>query len=118
MSQNKSFASRLYRIQVQVHIARLNPAMLPYNQGVDRMEELMMKLLSELQEFRDETRQALDRIEKKLDATFEQAAGSAEGVTEIKTAAAQISATQERHERILEVLSLRSIEHESYIKRT
>jgi len=52
----------------------------------------------------------IDRIESKLEATFEQVAKSAEVINEI-------ASTQERHERILGILSMRSIEQESYIRR-
>ena len=75
------------------------------SEQLNRIEEAILKLV----EFADETKQTLARIESKLDATFEQAARSAEGITEV-------SSTLTRHERILEVLSLRSIEHESIIK--
>lgn len=49
----------------------------------------------------------IDRIEQKLDATFEQTAKSAESINEI-------AAAQDRHERVLEVLSLRSIEQQAF----
>lgn len=70
-------------------------------------EELLKKILEKL----ESVDQKVDRIEKKLDATFEQVAKSAETINEI-------AATQERHERVLEILSKRSIEHESYIRRS
>lgn len=69
-------------------------------------EELLKQILDKLDSIDDK----IDRIEGKLDATFEQVAKSAEAINEV-------SATQERHERILEVLSKRSIEQESYIRR-
>ncbi|KKO51158.1 hypothetical protein [Paenibacillus sp. DMB20] len=69
-------------------------------------EELLKQILEKL----DTIDTKVDRIEQKLDATFEQVAKSAETINEI-------AATQDRHERILEVLSKRSIEHESYIRR-
>lgn len=69
-------------------------------------EELLKQILEKL----DTIDTKVDRIEKKLDATFEQVAKSAETINEI-------AVTQERHERVLEVLSKRSIEHESYIRR-
>lgn len=70
-------------------------------------EEILKQILEKLESM--DTK--MDRIESKLDATFEQVAQSAETINEI-------AATQDRHERILEVLSKRSIEHESYIRRS
>lgn len=70
------------------------------------MEELLKQILDKLGNIDIK----VDRIEKKLDATFEQVAKSAEAINEI-------SATQDRHERIFEVLSKRSIEHESYLRK-
>lgn len=52
----------------------------------------------------------VDRIEKKLDLTFEQTGRNEEKIN-------QINNTLERHERILEILSKRSIEQESYLRR-
>lgn len=69
-------------------------------------EELLKQILDKLESIYTK----VDRIEQKLDATFDQVAKSAETINEI-------AATQERHERVLEVLSKRSIEHESYIRR-
>lgn len=70
-----------------------------------------MKILSKLHDIESNmaTKEDVARIEKKLDATFEQVAKSAEVINDL-------AERQERHERILEVLSLRSIEQESYIK--
>ena len=69
-------------------------------------DEVLKQILEKL----DTIDTKVDRIEKKLDATFEQVAKSAETINEI-------AATQQRHERVLEVLSMRSLEHESYIRR-
>ncbi len=69
------------------------------------MEEVLKQILDKL----DSIETKVDRIETKLDATFEQVAKSAEQINDLVE-------RQERHERILEVLSLRSIEQESYIK--
>ena len=67
------------------------------------MEDLLKQILENMATKADIARieQRLDRIEKKLDATFEQTA--------------KITEAQVRHERILEVLSLRSIDQESSI---
>ncbi|MFD1136730.1 hypothetical protein [Paenibacillus urinalis] len=75
-------------------------------------EELLKQILDKLNHIESNmvTKEDAERIEKKLDATFEQVAKSSEVINEI-------SATQERHERILEILSKRSIEQESYIRR-
>lgn len=74
--------------------------------GGVNMEELLKQIMNKLESIDDK----IDRLEKKLDATFDQTAKSAEAINEIV-------ASQERHEHILEVLSLRSIEQESMIKR-
>ncbi|MNW68697.1 hypothetical protein D3C74_475320 [compost metagenome] len=76
------------------------------------MEEVLKQILDKLNAIEGTmaTKDDVARIEKKLDATFEQVAKSAEIINEI-------AVTQERHERILEILSKRSIEQESYIRR-
>jgi trimethylamine:corrinoid methyltransferase-like protein len=75
-------------------------------------EELLKQILDKLDHIESNmaTKEDIARIEKKLDATFEQVAQSAETINEI-------AATQDRHERVLEILSKRSIEQESYIRR-
>lgn len=72
-------------------------------------EELLKQILEKMEQLA--TKEDVARIEKKLDATFKQVAKSAETINEI-------AATQDRHERILEVLSKRSIEHEAYLRRS
>lgn len=62
------------------------------------MEEMLKKLLAEMEAFRQETKVALDRIEKKLDATFEQAAKGAEH----QTVAAE---TLNRHDHGMNILN-------------
>lgn len=76
-------------------------------------EEILKHILEKLERIESNmpTKEDIERLEKQLDATFEQVAQSAETINEI-------AVTQDRHERILEVLSKRSIEHESYIRRS
>lgn len=71
-------------------------------------EELLKQILSKLDNMA--TKDDIARIEKKLDSMSKQVASSAEAITEI-------SESQERHERILELLSLRSIDHEALIRK-
>ncbi|MFS0726115.1 hypothetical protein [Paenibacillus sp. 1P07SE] len=77
------------------------------------MEDLLKQILSKLDNLDNRMQNVedkLDRMEHKLDATFDQTAQNAEAIS-------GIAAAQDRHERILEVLSLRSIEQQAYRNR-
>lgn len=76
-------------------------------------DELLKLIINKLESMDEKVGQMdvkLDRIEQKLDATFEQTAKSVETISEI-------TATLERQERILDILSTRSIEQEADIKK-
>ncbi|MFM9278010.1 hypothetical protein [Paenibacillus jiagnxiensis] len=72
---------------------------------MDSLETNMVRMTERL----DSLETKVDRIENKLDKTFEQVASHTETIHEIV-------ATQERHERILGELSVRSIEQEAYMR--
>ncbi|WP_314003748.1 hypothetical protein [uncultured Paenibacillus sp.] len=78
--------------------------------NIQRMDDKIQKMDDKIQKMDDKIQKMddkIDRIEQKLDATFEQTAKSAESINEI-------AAAQDRHERVLEVLSLRSIEQQAF----
>ncbi|MDB5055062.1 MAG: hypothetical protein JWM44_3112 [Bacilli bacterium] len=68
-------------------------------------EELLNQILAELKEVKS----TVNRIEKKLDSTHEQVVRNSESITEILDG-------HERQDRILELLSKRSLEQEADIK--
>ena len=77
---------------------------------LDEMDKTVQIMDGNIQRMDDKIQKMddkIDRIEQKLDATFEQTAKSAESINEI-------AAAQDRHERVLEVLSLRSIEQQAF----
>lgn len=55
----------------------------------------MLGFKSEMLEFKSDTTSRLERMERKLDATFEQVVANTEDMTSIKSAAAQISNAQQ-----------------------
>lgn len=77
---------------------------------MDSFETRVTERMDSLEAKVDSLDTKVDRIENKLDNTFEQVAKNTETIHEI-------AATQQRHERILEVLSKRSIEHEAYLRK-
>mgnify|MGYP000477665502 CR=1 FL=1 len=74
------------------------------------MSEDMKVILSAITDLRDDMNAKFAEVDQKLSTVMHQVAHNTEKLNEITSA-------QERQERILEILSKRSIEHESYIRK-
>lgn len=81
----------------------------------EEFQELVLQQLKALANGQANLEQGQERIEKKLNAVYEQTAMLTEFRTEVNKKTDSLEATQNRQEKILERLSLRSIEQEADI---